>query len=118
MASFVDRVTIFAQGGNGGHGVASVKREKFKPLGGPDGGNGGNGGSVILEVDPQVTTLLTYHRNPHQSAENGTQGMGDFRQGRNGADTILPVPDGTVVKSKRGELLADLTGAGSRFVIA
>ena len=118
MASFVDRVTIFAQGGNGGHGVASVKREKFKPLGGPDGGNGGNGGSVILEVDPQVTTLLTYHRNPHQRAENGTQGMGDFRQGRNGADTILPVPDGTVVKSTRGELLADLTGVGAQFVVA
>ena len=69
MASFVDRVTIFAQGGNGGHGVASVKREKFKPLGGPDGGNGGNGGSVILEVDPQVTTLLTYHRNSVRKME-------------------------------------------------
>lgn len=118
MPHFVDRVTLHAAGGNGGHGVASVRREKFKPLGGPDGGDGGNGGSVILEVDPNVTTLLTYHRSPHQRASNGTQGMGDFRQGRNGKDIILPVPDGTVVKDTSGELLADLTGAGTRFIVA
>lgn len=118
MPSFVDRVTIHAAGGDGGNGVASVHREKFKPLGGPDGGNGGNGGSVVLVVDPQVTTLLTYHRSPHQRAGNGTQGMGDYRQGRAGEDIIVPVPDGTVVKSTEGELLADLTGAGARFVVA
>jgi len=118
VPSFVDRVTIHAAGGDGGNGVASVHREKFKPLGGPDGGNGGNGGSVVLVVDPQVTTLLTYHRSPHQRAGNGTQGMGDYRQGRAGEDIIVPVPDGTVVKSTDGELLADLTGAGARFVVA
>lgn len=118
MASFVDRVTIHAAGGAGGNGVASVKREKFKPLGGPDGGDGGNGGSVVLVVDPQVTTLLTYHRSPHQRAEGGTQGMGDFRQGKNGEDVVLGVPEGTVVKSTSGDLLADLTGAGARFVVA
>ncbi|HEY0259510.1 MAG TPA: GTPase ObgE [Lacisediminihabitans sp.] len=118
MASFVDRVTIHAAGGDGGNGVASVHREKFKPLGGPDGGNGGNGGSVVLVVDPQVTTLLTYHHSPHQRADNGTQGMGDYRQGRAGEDIVLSVPDGTVVKSPTGELLADLTGEGERFVVA
>ena len=118
MASFVDRVTIHATGGDGGHGVASVRREKFKPLGGPDGGDGGNGGSVILVVDPQVTTLLSYHRHPHQRAGNATPGMGDFRQGKNGADIVLPVPEGTVVKSPKGELLADLTGAGATFTVA
>ena len=118
MPSFVDRVTIHAAGGDGGNGVASVHREKFKPLGGPDGGNGGNGGSVVLVVDPQVTTLLTYHRSPHERAGNGTQGMGDYRQGRAGEDIIVPVPDGTVVKSTEGELLADLTGAGASFVVA
>lgn len=118
MADFVDRVTIHASGGNGGNGVASIKREKFKPLAGPDGGDGGNGGSVILEVDPQTTTLLTYHRSPHQRAQSGTPGMGDFRQGKNGQDIVLPVPDGTVVKSTSGELLADLTGEGARFVVA
>ena len=118
MADFVDRVTLHAAGGNGGNGVASIKREKFKPLAGPDGGDGGDGGSVVLEVSGQETTLLTYHRSPHQRAQNGTQGMGDFRQGKNGADIVLPVPDGTVVKSTSGELLADLTGAGARFVVA
>lgn len=118
MPSFVDRVTIHAAGGSGGNGVASVHREKFKPLGGPDGGDGGNGGSVILVVDPQVTTLLTYHRSPHQRAGNGTQGMGDYRQGKTGEDVIVPVPDGTVVKTPEGELLADLTGVGSSFVAA
>ena len=114
MADFVDRVTLHAAGGNGGNGVASIKREKFKPLAGPDGGDGGNGGSVILEVSEQETTLLNYHRSPHRRADNGTPGMGDFRQGKTGADIILPVPEGTVVKSMSGELLADLTGAGAR----
>ena len=113
MADFVDRVTLHAMGGNGGNGVASIKREKFKPLAGPDGGDGGNGGSVILEVSEQETTLLNYHRSPHRRADNGTPGMGDFRQGKTGADIILPVPEGTVVKSMSGELLADLTGAGA-----
>jgi hypothetical protein len=56
MAAFVDRVVLHASGGDGGHGCASIRREKFKPLAGPDGGNGGNGGSVVLVVDPQVTT--------------------------------------------------------------
>ena len=81
-------------------------------------GDGGNGGSVILEVSEQETTLLNYHRSPHRRADNGTPGMGDFRQGKTGADIILPVPEGTVVKSMSGELLADLTGAGARFVVA
>lgn len=118
MADFIDRVVLHATGGNGGHGVASIHREKFKPLGGPDGGNGGNGGSVILEVNANTTTLLTYHRSPHQRAGNGTPGMGDFRQGKSGKDIILPVPNGTVVKTMDGELLADLTGEGARFTVA
>ncbi|HET8983983.1 MAG TPA: GTPase ObgE, partial [Pedococcus sp.] len=71
MANFVDRVVLHVAAGDGGHGVASVKREKFKPLGGPDGGNGGDGGDVILRVDPQSTTLLDYHHSPHRRAVNG-----------------------------------------------
>lgn len=118
MASFVDRVVLHASGGDGGHGVASIRREKFKPLAGPDGGNGGNGGDVILEVDPQVTTLLEFHHSPHKHAPSGTQGMGDYRQGATGGDLILKVPDGTVVKSTDGEVLADLVGAGTQFVVA
>lgn len=69
--NFVDRVLLHVSAGKGGHGVASVKREKFKPLGGPDGGNGGRGGDVVLEVDTQVTTLLEYHHTPNRKATNG-----------------------------------------------
>src|SRR5690349_9284711 len=118
MTSFVDRVTLHVAGGNGGHGVASVHREKFKPLGGPDGGNGGDGGDVVLVVDPQTTTLLDYNHSPHRRATNGKGGQGSHRNGANGQDTVLPVPDGTVVKTPSGEVLADLVGAGTRFVAA
>ena len=88
MASFVDRVVLHATAGNGGHGVASVHREKFKPLGGPDGGNGGPGGSVILRVDPDVTTLLDYHHSPHRKATNGKPGEGGNRSGKDGTDLV------------------------------
>ncbi|WP_372594574.1 GTPase ObgE [Actinotalea sp.] len=118
MATFVDRVVLHARGGDGGHGCASIRREKFKPLAGPDGGNGGNGGDVVLEVDGQVTTLLDLHHGPHRHAPSGTQGMGDDRQGATGADLVIPVPDGTVVKSLDGEVLADLVGIGARYVVA
>src|SRR3954452_13402132 len=118
MTSFVDRVTLHVAGGNGGHGVASVHREKFKPLGGPDGGNGGNGGDVVLVVDPQTTTLLDYHRSPHRRASSGKAGQGGNRNGASADDLVLPVPDGTVVKDAAGAVLADLVGAGSRYVAA
>ena len=118
MADFIDRVKVFAQAGDGGHGCASVKREKFKPLGGPDGANGGNGGSVIVRVDPNVTTLLQFHHRPHQKAPNGQPGKGGFRQGANGEDTVLAVPEGTIVKSAAGELLADLRGPGAEVTVA
>lgn len=116
--NFVDQVVLHVRAGHGGHGVASVHREKFKPLGGPDGGNGGKGGSVILQVDPQSTTLLEYHRSPQRVAPNGRPGAGDERNGADGDDLILPVPEGTVVKNSRGEVLADLVGAGVTFVAA
>src|SRR5438477_10675135 len=119
-ATFVDRAVLHVSGGNGGHGCASVHREKFKPLGGPDGGNGGNGGDVVLVVDPSVTTLLDLHRHPHRKAGSGTPGQGSMRNGANGGDVVVPVPDGTVVRaaSDGGEVLADLVGAGSRYVVA
>ncbi|HMO12283.1 MAG TPA: GTPase ObgE, partial [Actinotalea sp.] len=118
MPSFVDRVVLHAAAGDGGHGCASIRREKFKPLAGPDGGNGGNGGDVVLVVDPQVTTLLDLHHAPHRRAPSGTPGMGDDRQGAHGGDLVVPVPDGTVVKSQDGEVLADLVGPGARYVVA
>ncbi len=118
MASFVDRVTLHLEAGKGGNGVASVHREKFKPLGGPDGGNGGRGGDIILEVDGQETTLLHLHHSPHLKAGNGGQGAGDLRHGKRGEDLIVSVPDGTMVKDIDGNILADLVGLGARFIAA
>ena len=87
MTSFVDRVVLHVQAGNGGHGCVSILREKFKPLGGPDGGNGGHGGSVTLVVDPGVHTLLDFHFRPHVKAENGKGGAGTNRRRRATAPT-------------------------------
>ncbi|MFE7132294.1 GTPase ObgE [Streptomyces sp. NPDC057638] len=116
MTTFVDRVELHVAAGNGGHGCASVHREKFKPLGGPDGGNGGRGGDVILVVDQSVTTLLDYHHSPHRKATNGQPGEGGNRAGKDGRDLVLPVPDGTVVLDGQGHVLADLVGQGTTFV--
>ena len=118
MARFVDQVTLHLTAGDGGNGCASIHREKFKPLGGPDGGNGGHGGDIILEVSPQVHTLLDLHYRPHLKAERGSNGAGDHRNGARGADLVLPVPVGTVVLSESGEQLADLTAVGMRFIAA
>ncbi|MET7761664.1 GTPase ObgE [Streptomyces sp. NPDC005393] len=118
MTTFVDRVELHVAAGNGGHGCASVHREKFKPLGGPDGGNGGRGGDVILVVDQSVTTLLDYHHSPHRKATNGKPGEGGNRSGKDGTDLVLPVPDGTVVLDKQGNVLADLIGEGTTYIAA
>jgi GTPase len=118
VAEFADQATLRVKAGDGGHGCASIHREKFKPLGGPDGGNGGRGGDVILEVDPGTATLLDFHRRPVRRAGSGKQGSGSNRNGADGADLVVRVPDGTVVKTADGEVLADLIGAGTRFVAA
>jgi GTPase len=118
VAAFVDRVVLHVSGGSGGHGCVSIKREKFKPLGGPDGGNGGNGGDVVLRVDRQTTTLLSYHHSPHRHATNGEGGKGDMRHGKNGESLVLPVPVGTVVKDRSGNILADLVAEGAEYVAA
>jgi len=118
VAEFADQAELRIHAGDGGHGCASIHREKFKPLGGPDGGNGGRGGDVIIEVDPGAATLLDFHRRPVRRAGNGKAGQGSNRNGAQGADLILRVPDGTVVKGDDGEVLADLIGAGTRFVAA
>ncbi|GAA0548474.1 GTPase ObgE [Paractinoplanes ferrugineus] len=118
MTTFVDRVVLHLQAGDGGHGCVSVRREKFKPLGGPDGGNGGHGGSITLVVDPQQHTLLDFHFHPHIKGGNGGGGAGANRDGANGKDLVLQVPDGTVVHGENGEVLADLIGAGASFEVA
>jgi GTPase len=118
VAEFADQVALRVKAGDGGHGCASIHREKFKPLGGPDGGNGGRGGDVILEVDQGTATLLDFHRRPVRRAGSGKQGSGSHRNGADGADLVVRVPDGTVVKTSDGEVLADLIGVGTRFVVA
>ena len=118
MTTFVDRVVLHVAAGDGGHGCSSVHREKFKPLGGPDGGNGGRGGNVILTVDASTTTLLDYHHAPHRKPTSGAPGQGVHRSGADGHDMILTVPNGTVVKSPDGEVIADLVGAGTTYVVA
>ncbi len=118
MAEFADRVTLRVQAGHGGNGCASIHREKFKPLGGPDGGNGGRGGDVILQVDASSATLLDFHRRPVRRAGNGRQGEGSNRTGADGADLVISVPNGTEVKTADGDVLADLVGVGTRFTAA
>ncbi len=118
MTSFVDRVLIHAHGGDGGNGCASIHREKFKPLGGPDGGNGGRGADVVLLVDPDVNSLLDLHYHPHRHAGSGQPGQGGNRNGASAQDLLVPVPPGTVVQTPDGEVLADLINPGESYVLA
>jgi GTP-binding protein len=118
MVTFVDQVTLHLRAGNGGDGCVSVRREKFKPLAGPDGADGGNGGTISLIADPNVTTLLDYHFSPHRAAGDGGDGAGDFRNGATGPDIVLPVPIGTVVRDSKGNQIADLDEAGMTLVVA
>lgn len=127
MSDFVDRVTVHVKGGDGGNGSAGIRREKYKPLAGPNGGNGGDGGSVIFMADQNANSLLDYRFMPHREAGSGTMGLGDTKDGSKGADLILPVPVGTVIFEAKGpqgkpkhpgEQLADLRHAGDKFVAA
>ncbi|WP_087006202.1 GTPase ObgE [Gulosibacter sp. 10] len=118
MTTFVDEVRLYLRAGDGGNGCMSIRREKFKPLAGPDGGNGGDGGDIVLIADPDITTLLSYHHSPHRRSESGGFGSGDYRNGTKAADLELPVPVGTVVRDADGEVLADLGEAGMRLVVA
>lgn len=118
MITFVDQVTLHLRAGNGGDGCMSIRREKFKPLAGPDGADGGDGGSITLVTDSNVTTLLDYHHRPHRVAGSGGKGAGDYRNGAKGEDLILPVPVGTVVKTPKGKIIADLSEPGMELLVA
>ena len=109
---------LHAFAGNGGHGCASVHREKFKPLGGPDGGNGGRGGDVVVVAETGTASLLDVGHHPHRRAANGTPGQGSNRNGADALDVTVTVPVGTVVMDSHGAVLADLTAPGDRFVAA
>jgi GTP-binding protein len=116
---FVDEVRIYVKAGDGGNGAIAFRREKFVERGGPSGGDGGNGGSVVFVADPQLTTLLDFRYQQHHRAKNGENGMGSDCNGRASEDLILKVPSGTLIRDAgSGELLADLSDPGQRYVAA
>lgn len=116
---FVDIVKIHIAAGNGGHGAVSFRREKYIPAGGPDGGDGGRGGDIIFEADPGMKTLMDFRYKKHYRAQNGQNGAGYNRTGRDGEDLVLKVPVGTIIRDLENEaIIADLTTAGQRAVVA
>jgi len=116
MSSFVDLVQVNLRGGDGGAGAVSFRREAHVPKGGPDGGDGGSGGDVLLQADRNVASLLAFRDHPHRRAESGKHGSGNKRHGASGSDLVVAVPEGTQVKTREGELLADLVRHGDRYL--
>ena len=115
---FADRAKIYVRSGKGGDGHVSFRREKFVANGGPDGGDGGNGGSVILEVDEGMNTLSDYRHVRKYKAEDGEDGGKRNCKGKSGADLILKMPAGTVVKeAESGKVITDLSGDNKRFLL-
>ena len=113
---FIDHVVIHVRSGNGGAGCVAFRREKFEPHGGPAGGDGGRGGSVLIEADAHLNTLLDYRYQRHQYAQSGRPGEGKNRSGKDGADLVLRVPCGTLVKDKgTGTLLGEVVEPGQRL---
>ncbi len=116
---FYDQAKVYITAGNGGNGSMHFRREKYVPRGGPDGGDGGRGGSVYLEANAGLNTLVDYHYHPHHKASSGGNGGGQQRHGAKGQDLVLMVPAGTVVRNaETHELIADLTEAGQRVMLA
>ncbi|MEO8333839.1 MAG: GTPase ObgE [bacterium] len=116
---FIDRVVVRVTAGSGGSGIASFRREKFAPMGGPDGGDGGKGGDVIVRADSNLATLLDFTYRDHWEAERGDHGSGSNKTGHSGADITLPVPPGTVIRNKdTGELIGEVLEDGDSFIIA
>ena len=124
MVTFTDLSHINVKGGDGGAGCMSFRREAYVPKGGPDGGDGGHGGDVIVEADPQLSSLIDYRYKHHFKAERGTHGQGKRMHGKDGADLVLRVPLGTVVREldpatqRPVYQIADLTRPGERVVVA
>lgn len=116
---FIDYAEIEVFAGNGGDGAVTFRREKYVPKGGPSGGNGGKGGDVIVESDPNLSTLLDFKYRRKYKAGNGSPGGSSLKDGKNGADVIIKVPSGTVIKdAETNELLFDLSGDTNHVIIA
>jgi GTP-binding protein len=116
---FFDEARIHVKAGDGGNGAVSFRREKYVPRGGPDGGRGGDGGDVVLEVDPQLNTLVHFQKQVHFKAGQGVHGRGKNQTGARGEDVVVTVPPGTVVRdADSGQVLADLVEAGRRVIVA
>lgn len=115
---FIDEAKIYVEGGRGGDGCVSFRREKYVPRGGPDGGNGGRGGHVVLRGSDSVRTLIDYHFKRHYKAERGEHGKGKLQHGRNGEDIVLPVPVGTVVYDEAGDVIGEILQVGQELVVA
>lgn len=116
---FIDRVIVRVSAGDGGSGISSFRREKFTPLGGPDGGDGGKGGDVIVRADSNLSTLLDYTYRDSWTAEAGKHGSGSNKTGASGADVVLPVPPGTIVRdADAGEIIGEVLENGDEFVVA
>ncbi len=116
---FADEARINVKGGDGGNGCMSFRREKFVPRGGPDGGDGGDGGNVVFVVDPNLNTLVDFRYNRHFRAERGKHGQGAKKHGHNGADIIVSVPPGTVIRDAETEtVIADMSEPEDRVVVA
>src|SRR5436309_4743253 len=118
MSGFVDECGLHVKGGDGGAGSVAFRREAHVPKGGPDGGDGGNGGDVWLVADRNVASLLAFRDHPHRRATDGVHGQGKRKHGRNGEDTEVPVPEGTIVRDQGGKVLADLVHEGDRYLAA
>ncbi|KTB47678.1 GTPase ObgE [Dehalogenimonas alkenigignens] len=115
----IDQAEIEIKSGNGGRGAVSFRREKFVPRGGPDGGDGGRGGDVILEADKDIGSLMKYRHQRHYAAADGGRGAGQRKSGKSGADVIVKLPIGTVIRDRdTGDVLADLSQHGERIVAA
>jgi GTP-binding protein len=116
---FIDRAVVKVKAGDGGSGIASFRREKFVPMGGPDGGEGGRGGDVVVRADANLSTLLDYTYRDSWRAESGDHGSGANKTGRSGAGVVLPVPPGTVVRDVgTGEMLGEVVEPGDEIVVA
>ena len=116
---FVDEAEITVAAGNGGHGALSFRREKYIPRGGPDGGDGGSGGSVYLEATEGLNTLADFRFVRHYQAKGGQGGGGKVKTGQGGDPLVVKVPVGTMVyDAQTEELIADLTEAGEKIVVA